>query len=370
MVARDIGRPMELARDPRVYHVRDSSIYAHSDEIHENKYFGYFMEARPQGVPYEVTISEHWSLLHGKKPSQPPPPTPSAELRSEIIAPYVDMSEREETSDESSVEQQWTFSPWSHEHLLTIKFYVHSLRDLVEHFAEEAGYDFSYLMQPYNWTRVTAVLAMPEPGSVKPCTDCLLLRQKKKEREREIYKCIYKTPADQLKSVTIYDRIHDSSLVWGEVEKDFRLFEVTSYVLFLLARFSFSPNVTPAYRYDSWRWNPTGVPIAAPSLDYAEVLTRYMPRWATRRPDAEALAQNSGWSVKMFHSWPPLSAQTLSTTTGADNKDKPLPAQYDDLYEAVDPGNSARMRENMAKVYNPSLTGRWAHEYVGLRDIK
>ena len=34
---------------------------------------------------------------------------------------------------------------------------------------------------------------------------------------------------DQLKSVTIYDRVHDTTLVWGENESDMRVFNIFQY---------------------------------------------------------------------------------------------------------------------------------------------
>ncbi len=36
------------------------------------QYFGYFMDARPQGVPYEVSVTDEWSFMTLRKPSKTP----------------------------------------------------------------------------------------------------------------------------------------------------------------------------------------------------------------------------------------------------------------------------------------------------------
>lgn len=174
MVVRDIGRPMEMAKDPRVYHVRFSfpPCFCFVPEW-LLQYFGYFMDARPQGVPYEVSVTDEWSFMTLRKPSKTPPPPPSGEFTEPFLEEAGIYPSEPEHEDQPSLptETEWTFSPWSHEHILTLKFYVHSLRKLVFDLYEDAGYDVGYSIQPYNWNRVTAVLTVPEDGSSEPCTD-------------------------------------------------------------------------------------------------------------------------------------------------------------------------------------------------------
>ncbi len=137
------------------------------------------------------------------------------------------------------------------------------------------------------------------------------------------------------------------------------------------------------------------MPTAAPTLEYDEVLRSYMPRWATRKAGcggtgvrlsfaklfffffwyrlyslSDAARMDSGWSVNMFQAWLRWTAKVISTETGRQNEEKLLPAEYDDLYDRIKPGDNKRLQENMKKMYKPSPTGKWAYEYPGLSDIK
>ena len=177
---RDIARPMEIAKDARVYDVRIAIVVTLRCKLNFAKYCGFFLEARPMQVPYEVSVTEHWTVGHFRKPAKKPPPPRSAEFDDIIyremgmiatepnIEPDEDQDEGQE-EDTLPKDTTWNFDLYTHEHLLTLKFYVHMLRDTVEYFFETAGYDHAYSLQPYTWNHVTAVLAVPEPGSSAPC---------------------------------------------------------------------------------------------------------------------------------------------------------------------------------------------------------
>lgn len=132
------------------------------------------MDARPQGVPYEVTIEDQYSFFTFRKPSRIPPQR-SHEFREPFLAEAgiypsdLNYDKDDAPVDEQTEETEWSFTPWSHEQLMTIKFYVHSLRDTVFDLYEDAGYDFGYSIQPFDWNRVTAVVSVPRPGVVEPC---------------------------------------------------------------------------------------------------------------------------------------------------------------------------------------------------------
>lgn len=128
-------------------------------------------------VPYEISVAEHWTLGHWRKPSKLPPPPRSAEFDDPVYeemnvfatAPNPDEDEAEAALAEAAKDTQWAFAPYTHQHRLTLKFYVHFLRDTVDYLLESAGYEPSYGVQPYHWNHVTAVLDVPEPGSLAPC---------------------------------------------------------------------------------------------------------------------------------------------------------------------------------------------------------
>lgn len=137
-------------------------------------------------VPYEISVSEHWTLGHWRRPAKLPPPPRSAEFDDPIfeeigvyatvhnpdedeVAEALGLGEANKGASEASAETPWVFAPFTHEHQITLKFYVHFLRNTVDYLFEDAGYESTYLVQPYHWNQVTAVLSVPEPGSLAPC---------------------------------------------------------------------------------------------------------------------------------------------------------------------------------------------------------
>lgn len=102
---------------------------------------------------------------------------------------------------------------------------------------------------------------------------------------------------------------------------------------------------------------------------WSHLTERHFPRWLTRRPDSTGIAYDSGWSVRLFRRWPPVTAPLIASETGSMHEFRPMPTQYDELYKYFRPATPLAA-EKMAKVYQPSPTGKWAHEYVSLQDIK